>query len=78
MTSAMTSHFGPVNVDFLTSGRTNLKSISHDMVLSYFFVFSKQLMIFFFLRRFTFKTQFYSALTFNDWNVLSTEFKISE
>ena len=24
MTSAMTSHFGPVNVDFLTSGRTNL------------------------------------------------------
>ena len=37
---AMTSHFGPVNVDFLTSGRTNLKSISHDMVLSYIFFFS--------------------------------------
>ena len=48
MTSAMTSHFGPVNVDFLTSGRTNLKSVSHDMVLSYmFFFFSKKLMIFF-------------------------------
>ena len=40
MTSAMTSHFGPVNVDFLTSGRTNLKSGSHDMVLSYIFFFS--------------------------------------
>ena len=43
MTSAMTSHFGPVkkiNVDFLTSGRTNFKSISHDMVSSYFFFFS--------------------------------------
>ena len=47
MTSAMTSHFGPVDVDFLTSGRTNLKSISHDMVLSYIFFFSKKLMIFF-------------------------------
>ena len=75
MTSAMTSHFGPVNVDFLTSGRTNLKSISHDTVSSYFFFFSKKLMIFFFLRRLTFKTQFYSALTFNDWNVLSPKFE---
>ena len=46
MTSAMTSQFGPFNVDFLTSGRTNLKSISHDMVLSYIFFFSKKLMIF--------------------------------
>ena len=42
MTSAMTSHFGPVNVDFLTSGRTNLKSISHDMVLSYIFFFQQK------------------------------------
>ena len=65
MTSAMTSHFGPVNVDFLTSGRTHLKSISHDMVLSYIFFFSKKLMIFF-LRRKSFKTQFYSVLTFKD------------
>lgn len=42
MTSAMTSHFGPVNVDFLTSGGTNLKSISHDMVLSYIFFFQQK------------------------------------
>ena len=42
MTSAMTSHFGPVNVDFLTSGRTNLKSISHDMVLTYIFFFQQK------------------------------------
>ena len=42
MTSAMTSHFGPVNVDFLTSGRTNLKTISHDMVLSYIFFFQQK------------------------------------
>ena len=42
MTSAMTSHFGPVKVDFLTSGRTNLKSISHDMVLSYIFFFQQK------------------------------------
>ena len=61
----MTSHFGPVNVDFLTSGRTNLKSISHDMVLSYIF-FSAKSWWFFFLRRKSFKTQFYSVLTFKD------------
>lgn len=42
MTSAMTSHFGPVNVDFLKSGRTNLKSVSHDMVLSYIFFFQQK------------------------------------
>ena len=48
MTSAMTSHFGPVDVDFLTSGRTNLKSISHYMVLSYIFFLQQKADDFFF------------------------------
>ena len=65
MTSAMTSHFGPVDVDFLTSGRTNLKSISHDMVLSYIFFFQQKADDFFFSEE-SFKAQFYSVLTFKD------------